>query len=229
MGLTAADTLILRLPQRNRLPLERKRGTPPGVRSATGFAEVRRCPLFPGISPASYIPINAPRFPLRYDAGHAWGSRVTEALSRQKPWSRMTDDEKLVATFLFMALYAAQLIFLVPVTLILGAAWAGDGPINAVIRGPELLLDYLPALTGIMFALLFFFWMPLRRSGQWIWVAVALFELRFGLRQELLGRMPLDVVVNTPALACVLYSLTMFVLNRKIKGTAQSQPANPLS
>jgi len=77
-----------------------------------------------------------------------------------------------------------------------------------------------------MFASLFFAWTPLRRSGRWIWVSVALFELRFGLRQELVGRMPLDIVVNTPALACVLYSLTMFMLNRWMKRNAQSKPGS---
>lgn len=151
------------------------------------------------------------------------GSDVNKAFSGQKPWSQKTDEEKLVATLLFMILFVAQLVFLVPLTLMLGLLWAGDGPIDVPVRPPMLLLDYAPALTGIMFALLFFAWPPLRRSGPWIWVPVVLFELRFALPQELLGRAPLDIVVNTPALACILYSATMFVRNRKIKGNAQKQ------
>jgi len=131
----------------------------------------------------------------------------------------MTKDEKLVATLLFMALFIAQLMLLVPVTLILGLAWAIP-PIDVPVHWPQLLLDYAPALTGIAFALLFFAWTPVRLSGPWIWIAAALFELMVGSRKEVLGRAPLDIAVNTPALACILYSLTIFVLNRKIKSTA---------
>jgi uncharacterized membrane protein len=154
------------------------------------------------------------------------GSDLSESLSRQKPWSQMTDDEKLVATLLFMVLFVAQLIFLLAVTLILGLAWS-SGPIDVPARWPWLFLGYAPALTGIMFAMLFFAWTPLRRSGQWIWVSVVLFELRFGLRQELAGRTPLDIAVNTPALACILYSLTMFVMNRRVKRSdSQTKPGS---
>jgi len=150
-----------------------------------------------------------------------WISDVNEALSRQKPWSTMTDDEKLASTLLFMVLFVAQLMFLVSVTLILGMAWATP-PIGVPVQLPQLLLDYAPALVGVAFALLFFAWTPLRRPGPWIWTAAALFELMVGSRQELLGRNPLDIAVNTPALACVLYSLTMLVLNRRIKSQSSA-------
>lgn len=148
--------------------------------------------------------------------GMLWGSDATEVLSGQKPWFKMTDDEKLATAMLFMVLFVAQLMFLVPVTLILSMAWA-TAPIGVPVHWPQLLLDYAPALTGVAFALLFFAWTPVRRPGPWIWIAAALFELIVGSRQEILGRTPLDIAVNTPALACILYSLTMFVLNRKIK------------
>jgi len=128
----------------------------------------------------------------------------------------MTEDEKLVAALLFMVLFVTQLMFLAPVTLILGLAWS-IGPIDVPVSWPWLLVGYAPASTGIVFALLFSAWTPVRRSGPWIWTAAALFELLVGSRQELLGRNPLDIAVNTPALACVLYSLTMFVMNRRVK------------
>jgi len=164
------------------------------------------------------------------------GSDVNEALSRQKPWSTMTDDEKLVATLLFMVLFVAQLTFLVPLTLGLGLLWAGDRPMDAISRGPQLLLDFAPALTGVMFALLFFAWAPIRRSGPWIWVPGVLFDARFllskGVRnipaelyKWLSGESFLEIVAHVAILACILYSLTMWVMNRRIKrGDSQGKP-----
>jgi len=155
------------------------------------------------------------------------GSDVSEALSRKKPWSQMTDDEKLVATLLFMVLFAAQLIFLVPLTLVLGLLWADDDPIDVLVRGPRLLLNFAPALTGVV-AALSSAWEPLRRSGQWIWVPAVLFYARHLFSQgvsdvprqlfrKVYGEGPLEIVATIPVVACILYSLTMFAMKYWIK------------
>jgi len=156
------------------------------------------------------------------------GLDVRGFIFHQKPWHQMTDDEKLVAVLLFMVLFAAQLIFLVTLTLILGLLWA-EGPMDVVVRGPQLLLEFAPASAGVMVALLCFAWEPLRRSGQWMWLPAALLETREILLggihdvphrfyQRLSAESSFEIVVNTPVVACILYSLTMFVLSRKIKG-----------
>jgi hypothetical protein len=124
----------------------------------------------------------------------------------------MTDDQKLVAILLFMVLFAAQLILVALLALILGLFWV-TGPMNAPVRGPELLLDFAPAFAGIALAMLCFAWAPFRPSGQWIWLPAALlgaWEMLSGGIFEL--RTSLGVAVYSPIVACILYSLTIFTM-----------------
>ena len=159
----------------------------------------------------------------------------------KKPWSQMTDDEKLIAIFQFVlsfgSLFVVQFICVVVLTFTLGMATPADIPVGS----PRQWLNFAPALVGIPLATLFFAWQPLRKSGRWIWLPGALIDvydsLRGGLHdaphhlyQQISGESPIAILRNVPVVACIFYPLTMFAMNQLMKRfDPQSKPVSSVS
>ncbi len=91
----------------------------------------------------------------------------------KKPWSQMSDDEKLEAIFLFMGSFFAQFICVVVLTFALGTTT----PADILVGSSRQWLNFPPALVGIPLATLFFAWKPLRKSGYWIWLPGTLADI----------------------------------------------------
>ncbi len=146
----------------------------------------------------------------------------------KKPWSQMTDDEKLVAVFRlglpFIVLFVVQLICVLVLTFALGTTTPADIPVGSSRQW----LNFAPALGGVPLAALFFAWKPLRKPGQWIWVPGALHffygtfyrgisQAQNSFYQMFSGGDPILTVMSILATAPIFYSLTMFAMNQWAK------------
>lgn len=99
-------------------------------------------------------------------------------------------------------------------------------PLPAEASGP---IVYAPSLVAVILALVLSRRRVLRSSGQWIWIpgtsAVLIgfvHDLRvFGryrgldlIKQQLMGEASIITLVFVPTLGCILYSATMFLIDR---------------
>jgi len=138
------------------------------------------------------------------------------------PQLSSSGTSRLAAILLWPSLFLAQLIGVIFFTFVFGFF------LEPLVYSNEphwAIVEFVPALLGVLFALLACQWKMLRSSGRWIWVPGTVFALsmiistarlagmRRGLRDYFSGEDPVTGYWSLLTLSLALYSLTLFVVS----------------